>query len=759
MTADPPRLLDELALFADLGAAPPQVTSDGDPFVVRLFRGGEEIELAFCSTAGGRIVEHALDGGERRTHASYAALLASERFGHLRRWADVQKAFLESSLKSLDQDLVTGVFQEDGARAGLEKVDEVLASPERPDAQAVRVLLIDGPAGIGKTKFIEHLALSRARGFKSTRRPRRPLILHVQSRGRVLTFLQDLIAFSLQTLRLGVTYDQAPVLARHGLISIAIDGFDELGDPNGYDLAWGQINEVVNQVRGRGTLVLAGRETFIGRERLLHAVGSLSENRDDVHVLSLQPPSPPAAKKWLQSHGWSQEDLDSTAELFEPGSYALRPFFLAQLAGDEVAATVRESAAGSPLPFLVDLMIEREASKFGEAVDKVMSRDVRETFVRAFLREVARNMADDQTEALDESVVSWLVEFATPDGMPAEVTSLLRNRAAVMAFLTTDDRPRYRRFAHSQLLDHFLGEETVELIGRREMPRYVRRNILGADFLSAFGDLIGHLAGSDPVRVRTCFHAASELARSYLWTDRGARNLGGLLIAMLPAMVTAGNLRLEDLHIDETSLRDVAPPATLLRVFMNQFDTRGADLRALRFEDTRVATLITDDSTRVPASMPVPSVIRNEGFGGEGGKVLMNKEQIEQWLDSHGRRPVTDIGEIGHGGLIPPALHDHNMIRLLERTCRSRSYWIPERREKGGHGNQFMDEWEWPRLLDLLKAHGLVRIETKASSGRESSFLHVMNRQGLLQAFRSTPDDPKVKDFYRALLKEIKEPG
>ena len=480
MTADSPRLLDELALFADLGTAPPRVTGDGDRSVVRLFRGGEAIELTFCSTAGGRIVEHALDSGERRTHASYAALLASERFGDLRKWADAQKAFLESSLKSLDRNLVTGLLQESGARAGLQQADDVLASPERPDAQAVRVLLIDGPAGIGKTKFIEHLALSRAATFKSARRP---LILHVQSRGRVLTFLQDLIAFSLQTLRLGVTYDQAPVLARHGLISIAIDGFDELGDPNGYDLAWGQINEFVNQVRGRGTLVLAGRETFIGRERLLRAVSSLSEGRDTVHALSLQPPSPAAAEKWLRRHGWSQKDLESTTELFEPGSYALRPFFLAQLADREVAATVRKSAAGSPLPFLVDLMIEREASKFGERVDNAMSRDVRETFVRAFLREVARNMADDQTEALDESVVSWLVEFATPDGMSAEVTSTLRNRAAAMAFLTTDDRPRYRRFAHSQLLNHFLGEETVDLIGRREMPRYVRRNILGADFL------------------------------------------------------------------------------------------------------------------------------------------------------------------------------------------------------------------------------------------------------------------------------------
>lgn len=748
----PERFLDELALFADLGADPPRLTGDGDRFAIRLWRGGEEVELEFGDAAG-RIVERTINSGERRTHASYAALLASEKFGNLRRWADAQKAFLESRLKSLDRNLVNGVFSEDGARAGLEAVDEALATPERRDAQSVQVLLIDGPAGIGKTKFIEHLALSRAATFKLTGRP---LILHVQSRGRVLTFLQDLIAFSLQTLRLGVTYDQAPVLARHGLVAIAIDGFDELGDPNGYDLAWGQVNELVNQVRGGGTLVLAGRETFIGRERLLREVSSLSEDRDAVRALSLQPPSPPAAKKWLQRHGWSQDDLDATAELFEPDSYALRPFFLAQLAVGKAAADVGNKAAGSPLPFLVDLMIEREASKFGEAVENVMSDCARRTFVRAFLREVARNMADDQTEALDDSMISWLVEIAAPDGMSAEVTALLRNRGVVMAFLTLDDRPGYRRFAHSQLFNHFLGEETVDRIGQREMPRYVRRNILGADFLSAFGDLAAHLADSDPARVRTCFDAASELARNYLWTDhRGVRNLGGLRIAMLPEIEDGEHLQLEDLHVDEALLQGVAPPATLMRVVMSQFDVRGADLRELRFDDATIVTLIGDRSTRVPASIPVPSTIRDEGDGGD--RVLTDRERIDRWLDSHGRRPV-DVGETSHAALVP-ALHDHDLVRLIERACRSRAYWIPERREGDDRGNRFMDEDEWLELRDLLKEHDLVRIEKKASSGRVSNFLHIVNRRGLLQGLWNESEDPKVRAFYRELIKRTSAPG
>lgn len=97
--------------------------------------------------------------------------------------------------------------------------------------QSTSILLIDGPAGVGKTVFIENLACNRARSYKVKRLP---LLLHVKSRGRILTFLQDLIAFSLQTLRLDVTYDQIPTLVRRGLITLAIDGFDELGDPNGF---------------------------------------------------------------------------------------------------------------------------------------------------------------------------------------------------------------------------------------------------------------------------------------------------------------------------------------------------------------------------------------------------------------------------------------------------------------------------------------------------------------------------------------------
>ena len=195
---------------------------------------------------------------------------------------------------------------------------------------------------------------------RASRGGRDPLVLHVHSRGRVLSYLQDLIAFSLQRLRLSITFDQLPVLVRHGLVTLAIDGFDELGDPNGYELAWSQVNETIDEIRGAGTLILAGRETFIGLDRLKSTLRALRPP-DIVHGLTLRPSSPEDAEGWLRRKGWSAADVEKVRYLLDPDSYALRPFFLARLAQPDMAEPLREATGTSLLSILIELMVERES--------------------------------------------------------------------------------------------------------------------------------------------------------------------------------------------------------------------------------------------------------------------------------------------------------------------------------------------------------------------------------------------------------------
>ena len=741
-------LIDELATFADLGTTPPQPHDLGDSFTLRLFRDGEHLELEFHEDLTGKVTERSLETGKTRTHASYRALLASERFGHLRQWTHNQIRSLQRITSDDHPIIVKGVLDCVEDAMNVREVDDFLVSKSLPQ-ESVQVMLIDGPAGIGKTRFIESLAASRAKNYLKTQRP---LILHVQSRGRVLTFLQDLIAFSLQRIRVSVTFDQLPVLVRHGLITLAIDGFDELGDPNGYDLAWSQVSELVNQVRGNGTLILAGRETFIGRERITKNVTSLQVRRDLINAFSLQPPNPETARNWLRSRNWTNDDLSSVEELFEVGSYALRPFFLSQLADREVLSTIRRDPTGNPLSFLVNLMIDREADKFGEAVNNVMTPEKRRHYVRRQLREIARFMADDQTEAIDERMLAWLVEVVmhavSPESSNPEVLAMLKNRVSVMAFLENDDVPNYRRFAHTQLLNHFLGDETIDAVTNDEIPKYVRRNILGADFLAAFSDLVMYKSRSHHSDIKGFFDAASRYARDYTYHDRGARNIGAWLVTALPALDDGDSVTLHNLDIDEAFLRGTCPSAVIDEVVVNQLDAQGADLQELYFKSASIGTLIVNDLTLVSPTCPRPARLQYEGPGPRLSRVMFDPDEIVSWLNGHGRDPSPPSDDLG---LVPSDLRNHPMVKLLGKACRNRSYWISE--EGDSHFDGFVKDPHWHLIYGLLKEHELVRVEYRQVSGRKNVFFHIKKASDIL----AEQADNDIRAFYASLVAEMRK--
>lgn len=761
-------LARDLATFADLGTDPPEPVVLKDVLVFRMFREGEQIELRFDDQGAGKVIERSLEDGIDRKHASYRALLATERFGNLRRWADNQrKSFRE--INQADYMEIKGTISSDNTDPPVDLtvdwngLDDFLVSQARSE-NSVRIMLIDGPAGIGKTTFIEALARSRAKEFlhPAMRRARRPLILHVQSRGRVLTFLQDLIAFSLQRLRLAVTFDQVPVLTRHGLVTMAIDGFDELGDPNGYDLAWGQVNELVDQVRGAGTLILAGRETFFDRQRVRDNIKGLYR-QDGVDDLSLQLPEPMAAKQWLVRRGkWTEETIEKDAGvLFERGSYALRPVFLRQIATPEAFSIIRNSYAQSTLSFLVDMMITREAGKFGDAVETVMDEEQRRRYVWSFLQEVARYLADDQTEALDDRVVAWLVEVAAPEGITAETLGILKNRAVVMAFLANDDLPGYRRFLHSQVFNHVLANVTIDTISKNEMPKYIRRNLLGADFLNSFSDLVLYQAQLDSERVRRCFDAASGLLRSYSWIDRGVRNIGALMVAMLPALDGTGDLNIRNIQVDEALIQGTVPPSSIRDAVFSQLDVRGSDLRDLTFDATTIVTLIADDATRVSSTFPIPDRIQVEGSDSSRGEVHTARKKIIDWLHEHGRGCLDHSDgaiEQSAGGLVPFELRDHHLMRLLGRACRIKSHSFSE--DSDYPFQKFTQDQWWPDIRRLLKYHGFLEESTKQTSGPRKTLFHIKRTKDLLAAeLDPSPEshDDEIRQFYESLVDMMRE--
>ena len=394
-------------------------------------------------------------------------------------------------------------------------------------------------------------------------------------------------------------------------------------------------------------------------------------------------------------------------------------------------------------------MIKREASKFGDAV---MTRNQGYGYVLRFLREVARYMADDQTDSIDELALSWVAEVAAPKDLDSDTLRSLAKRAGFIAFLQEDDTPQYRRFSHSNLFNHFLGMEIIDAIVRKDVPKCVRRNVLGADFLSIFCDLSLNMSLQESERIRKFYDSASELLQNYPWSDRGAHNIGSLLITLLSSMEYEGSLVLRNIQADEALIRGTTSAATIHDAGISQLDIQGANVETLEFINSHITTLTVDELTHVSPSIPLPSQIQYNRLQSDRSKVISSREGIDGWLQAHGRVVSTGdtVGE--EAGMVPKELLNHPMRRLLRRACRSRSFWTPE-----GSTNYFekftRDPW-WSSLLALMQKHNLVKEETITASGTNSRFIHIKQPIRILAEDR---DDENVRSFYEALVAVMRE--
>ncbi len=719
---DANELLADLSVFSDLGVQLPQVRTNSDGSnSVAMTRNGDRFLLHFQDN-GSVIAQY--DNGNTK-YANYKSLLSSPLFADLRDWASVQARVLIPSEEDDRLNIeVFGKLESASSLVNIEYFDDALVS--RPSEQSAHIYVIDGPAGIGKTEFIRGLARRRAVNYLQTQRP---LILHVQSRGRVLTFLQDLMAFSLQTLRRPVTFDQVPVLVRNGLITIAIDGFDELGDPSGYETAWAQVNDLINQVRGNGSILLAGRETFIGTERVRRDIKSI-RSTDIVDSLKLQLPEPGQARRWLMQKGWTTEHLRFVDDLFEKGSFALRPLFLRRLAEDETRLELAHADGDEPLSLLVDIMIDREAGKFGDQVEAVLSKADREAFIRSFLGEIARDMADNQADAADDSIILWAAESVLQDRVPEDVVRLISNRAMVMAFLAPDERPRYRRFSHSQLQNYFLALETIATIRRKEVPKFIRRNIVAAEFLIAFSEIVNREMAVRPDDIREFFSALLEIISNYRDIDRGERNLSSILLASSQAGPRTDRVAMVDKHMDDVVIRGTASPFGMWRSSINQLDIRDADVSEIVLRDTKIGGLIINDLSRLNSSFD-PEYIQVEQRNGKADELILYPNEIFKKLSLIGGAEIRDASIEQDAYLFS----NHPVFGLLRRVLRHRGHWI---RLSGDDliSAKIVEDSYWPTLKHFLAAHDFLKEEVRGAAGRSSIFAHVKRAASL------SMDDP-----------------
>jgi hypothetical protein len=699
--------IDDIEPFSDLGTS---IEASGSRF--SLSRNGQRVDIALSRS--GYIIETA--DSSTQYFDSPSALLASPTLANLARIARNQAVLLAPERVAEPIPVHTDFRGVVGSSAAFvenaepwQSLDLWLRSQKlSQNPNGTDILLLNGPAGVGKTTIVREVALLRAEQYNGSS----PLIVQISSRGRVLQNISDLIAFSLQDIRSNLTIDQLVSLIRHGLIVLAIDGFDELSDPNGFETAWSGLNSIISRTKGNSTFILAGRETFISTEIIQRQLKFFDINLDRLSTLNIDDPDPIEARKWiLAQDGWSYDLLNRefVEPLFVEGSYALRPFFLDVIRREPIALASDSPPASDLLSYLVEVMTEREGDKFVESLDPPDESRAIETYklyIVRYLEELARDMAENQTDSIAIDALDLIAAVAADGILPDEQVPALVQRARTVVFLANDLRPGYVRFAHEQLQQHFLAREALRSVGEGETPRYIRRNHFGREALEVFAHVArGHEA--DAMR----FLSAARLQMKQPTRDRANTNLAvlGIAAACATAPDDAG-LVVKDTPISELFFPFAAPAGiSLLGTTVSLLHAAGADLRTVAFDSgCHIVTLEVDQATLLSRSMPLPqTLVHPGGTTSSPVEIRVLISRVDEQTDKSAAVWPADLAE------------------LLGRIDRYRTFWLRTNVDDADPpGRRIILHPDWPSVYQALRDLGLVTVRMRQAAGTQSEFIH-----------------------------------
>lgn len=693
----------DLSLFSD-PATPVEFREETGRLFVEMFRSGEERRYFFRSAAGPIDARH-----NGQTYISLASLLSSTEFADLRRFADTQRRVLQQ--KSLDSLIdPNGVIDPSGIAEPFDiSKARAMFSPSSGEG-ALKVLLIDGPAGVGKTSLIERLVYERSA------EPTLPPILHITSKGRRLSNLPDAIGKTASDIDARFRADQVPVLARLGALQIAIDGFDELVQPDGYGNAWGALKDLVRNIGEGGPLVLAGRDSFFDQQDIQKKFDSFG-SKIDLKIVRLSEVLEHVALDWLVTRGWSREDLQaSEAQEFFKRSYVRRPFFLSQIADlggfDNIPAEM-----GSPQSIIVTRLLDREAKILQSGLSAASDEDI-EAALHRLCEELAVDMAERESDSVSLEYVEFTADYVFSDMASDDEKSALLNKVGSLAFLEVVEGGSERKFPHSELQNHFFAAALFNSLAAAEFFPPLRAVLYGADVVEAFAEVMRRA----PVeKYNQALNYLLELQISERFSVRLRSNVAALILG---AMVRGERLLvpvdLSNSEINEVRVFDQLSPVDLKGSTITRLDARGADLSYVVLESAFVATLLVDETTLFGKSLPNVGTLQVEGQGRISA--IHDGELQMEWLTAHSEL-ADNPDDWDRDRELP-------LVKYFDRICRRFIRQHQIRDNDKDTGSWLLRDHRWSEVRELL-GDRLVTM-TRDSSGTKDLFYHLVGPEELL---------------------------
>lgn len=724
---NPDLLVRDLRLFAD-PATDVSAKESGGNLWLELVRDGKERSYLIDIQSGATVARHS----NGRGYSSIPSLLASEEFANLRAVRATQRRLLGSKNPDHYIEPEGQLIAGDGTTEPL-TLNSFRSAIAEGDTGKLTLLLLDGPAGIGKTSLIERMVYERAAPASPM-----PPMLHVVSSGSRLTDLNKALAHATQVLRSNITFDQVPVLVRLGVLQIAIDGFDELVDPEGYKDAWSALRHFLAEVDTGGPIVLAGRDTFFDQqsfqERLAGRIPNLrlAQGR-------LQPVSVPAAETFLKNRGWADADITAAKRhnWFQPGSYQLRPFFLTQI-GSQTGWTELQASHGSPQSFLVSRFVSREADIVSRMVE--ISKEAAEQALWDFYGTLVEDMATTESEYVDEAYLTLACELAFQERVSASDLGKLSFKAGSFGLLESDGSRGLRKLPHSELQNQFLARVVVRgLKDSAAVSSFLRRGVVNTALVEAFVDVYVGLSLDHALSIR------QRLSRSISeesFAERLVSNCAALVLATL-ARADVPRLELGSASLSEAKIIGTASDAALEDLSFAHLDLRGADVRAVTFARCHAATLTADSTTAFGTALPqITGVLQVEAP--TGVSFIRQPDAISAWLKARSSIATDE------------AAADLPLVKYFDRLCRKFIRQHQIRNNPDDEAYPLLRSHFWPVVREILGTRLEEDSRQTATAGPKNAFYRIIKPEALLNP---TPADTEAQELRQRIVERAKAIG
>ena len=351
---------------------------------------------------------------------------------------------------------------------------------------ATKLVFLTADAGEGKTALLRRLARKSAEDYLTGDNPW--LLLHVDTQGRSFVRLEEAVAKDLGQLRIsGLFYSGIVRLVRHGLITIAIDGFDELLAEIGSGEAYSGLGAFLKQLDGQGAVIAAARSAYFESENYTaqsHLLLSLPNTQVDVEQMKLQrwerKQTVHFFREYSHSSGRKIEDpagvYDHLTAMLGPEHLVLHsPFLVSQMAALLAAklmtpAEFKDEIGPSGLtvvPKVIKSFLRREV---GEKWRDVNGRPYLtiEQHIR-LLAMVADEIWHQSTNSLSVELVQLIAETLIEEwALPQKDRVQVVERVKAHALLPNAAASGQQTFEHEEFLNYFLAERLDELLMDRE---------------------------------------------------------------------------------------------------------------------------------------------------------------------------------------------------------------------------------------------------------------------------------------------------